>query len=91
MINYLKLVIFSILRNSLGHCHLADIQLFALLGTVLVLKDGEAVLIALYAAGCPCCAKSDLAVVGLLPREDDLSSLLDRLVHRLEETTDFLV
>lgn len=91
MINYLKLVIFSILYNSLSHRHMTDIQLLALLDVVLILKDGEVVLIALYVAGRPCCAESDLAIVGLLPRKDDLSSLFDCLVHRLKETTYFFV
>lgn len=70
---------------------MADIQLLALFGAVLILTDGEVVLIALYDAGCPGCAESDLAVVGLLPGKDDLSSLFYCLVHRLEEIADFLV
>ena len=91
MIGDLKLEIFAILYNPLGHRDMADIQLLAILDVILILEDGEVVLIALYAAGCPGCSESDLAVVGLLPRKDDLSSLFHGLVHRLEQAAGFLV
>lgn len=91
MIDNLKLKILSILYNALCHAEIADIQLLALFCAILILEDRKVVFIALYVAGSPGSAESDLAVVSLLSRKDDLSSLFHCLVHCLEQAAYFLV